>query len=258
MRTFIAWLLLASVVSGAYPTPTARYKLQDDAASTTIVATQGTNLTLAGGDNTEDITTTGPGDDITKALTLNGTDDEITHTTEVTDGTTTKLSACCWLKCSDFDTADQYLISDYYGVDAGKKWGFFSGSTGDDGALGLRLSSDGGTTTNNVFSETDQGSLSEVAWVHVGFSYDGTTTTVKFFINGTEEGVDSGTVYASLFDSSTADFRIGNIKGSSYFYDGSIADVCVWDDTVLTESQIQEVMAEGEDGTGALLFQQQH
>ena len=53
------------------------WKLDDNAASTTIVATVGTNGTLGGGDNTADKTVSGPGGSITAGLSFNGTDDYI-------------------------------------------------------------------------------------------------------------------------------------------------------------------------------------
>lgn len=53
------------------------WPLNDNAASTTVAATVGTNATLAGGDNTSAKTTAGPGGSITLGLLLNGSDDHI-------------------------------------------------------------------------------------------------------------------------------------------------------------------------------------
>lgn len=55
----------------------AHWKCDDNAASTTVVATVGTNATLNGGDNTSAKTVAGPGGSITAGLDLNGTDDRI-------------------------------------------------------------------------------------------------------------------------------------------------------------------------------------
>lgn len=54
------------------------WKLDDNAANTTVVATVGNNGTLAGGDNTSvKQTGSGPGGSITWAFDLNGTDDYV-------------------------------------------------------------------------------------------------------------------------------------------------------------------------------------
>ncbi len=51
------------------------YVFNDNAASTTLVATVGTNGALTGGDNTSAKAAAGPGGTITASLDLNGTDD---------------------------------------------------------------------------------------------------------------------------------------------------------------------------------------
>src|SRR5689334_12249072 len=54
------------------------WKLDDNAASTTVVATVGNNGTLNGGDNTSvKHSATGPGTGITSSFDMNGTDDFI-------------------------------------------------------------------------------------------------------------------------------------------------------------------------------------
>lgn len=57
---------------------TQHWPFNDNAASTTIVATTGTNISLSGGNNTSDLySPTGPGNLITASLNLNGTTDYI-------------------------------------------------------------------------------------------------------------------------------------------------------------------------------------
>ncbi len=53
------------------------WKLDDNAASTTVVATTGTNGTLLGGDNTSVKHSSGPGTAITSSFDMNGIDDAI-------------------------------------------------------------------------------------------------------------------------------------------------------------------------------------
>jgi hypothetical protein len=54
------------------------WKFDDNAASTTVVATVGSNMTLQGGENTADKRVAGPGGSIPWALDLDGVDDFIT------------------------------------------------------------------------------------------------------------------------------------------------------------------------------------
>lgn len=70
-------LSLCGQLSPAFAAVTQFWPLSDNAASTTIVATTGTNATLAGGDNTNTLHTTGPGGTITYALDLDGSADYI-------------------------------------------------------------------------------------------------------------------------------------------------------------------------------------
>jgi hypothetical protein len=73
VKYLFAFLLLTSTALAQVQ----QWNLQDNAASTTIVAAVGTNGTLVGGDNTSVKSTTGPGGSYPLGLDLNGTDDGI-------------------------------------------------------------------------------------------------------------------------------------------------------------------------------------
>lgn len=79
---------------------TQHWQLDDNAASTTVVATVGTNATLEGGDNTSVLhDTSTPGGSITASLHLNGTDDKIDISgAGVTFGNNTAWSFSIWFK----------------------------------------------------------------------------------------------------------------------------------------------------------------
>lgn len=77
------------------------WKCDDNAASTTIVATVGTNATLQGGDNTSAKSVAGPGGTITAGLLLNGTDDHIDiSASSVSFADNAAFSANIWFKRS--------------------------------------------------------------------------------------------------------------------------------------------------------------
>jgi len=80
------------------------WKLDDnDAASTTVVATVGSNGTLRGGDNTSDKAAAGPGGSITASFLLNGTDDDV-----AISGADLAINVAasfdCWFKISSLVT----------------------------------------------------------------------------------------------------------------------------------------------------------
>lgn len=77
------------------------WKLDDNAASTTVVATVGTNATLVGGDNTSTVHVAGPGGSIVSGFLLNGTDDEIDiSASSISFATTVAFSVSLWFKRS--------------------------------------------------------------------------------------------------------------------------------------------------------------
>lgn len=75
---YLLTTLCALAISQLATAAEIRYlKLNDNAASTTVVATVGANGTLGGGDNTSVVQASGPGGVITYAFDLNGTDDHV-------------------------------------------------------------------------------------------------------------------------------------------------------------------------------------
>jgi len=85
-----SWDLSANVV--------AQYKLNDDLATTAVINSIGTNGTLAGGDNTEDISVTGK---INDAFDFNGTDDCVNCNQDFDSIFQTSFSIEVWIQPDD-------------------------------------------------------------------------------------------------------------------------------------------------------------
>jgi hypothetical protein len=76
-------------------------KCQDNAASTTVIATVGSNGTLVGGDNTSAKSEVdGPGTALTRSFNLNAIDDAVTYS-GTTFGDEVAFSFAGWAKCAD-------------------------------------------------------------------------------------------------------------------------------------------------------------
>lgn len=176
--------------------------LQDDAANTTVAdqSSGGNDGTLNGGDNTDDISTTGPNNWLTKALQLNGTDDFISlgDLAGLEFGTGDSFS---WGLFCNPDAADEggYLIgkaTSNSDVDEGTAL-YWDGANEQLHETGGNSTSDG-AGSNAVFTDTD--------WALAGVSSTGGTAT--FYRNGSSAGSDTYT--AGQNASTAADARIGN------------------------------------------------
>lgn len=154
---------------------TSFWPLDDNAASTTIVATTGSNGTLEGGDNTDAKDVTGPGNLITAGLALNGTDDAI-----VVSGFTLSAgsagSISIWFRPDSFSIA--YLIA----ANASNANGSISAS--DSTTIRIRP---GISATGTNFTVP---TMSTGTWYHLLVAKDA-SDNYRVFLNGEESS--SGT-----------------------------------------------------------------
>lgn len=177
---------------------TRHWKLDDNAASTVIVATVGADGTLEGGDNTSAKATTGPGASITAALDLNGTDDGI------------QVAAI------SFASGAEYSLSIWFKLDSsgvGFLWGLSTNATNSS----VRVTAD--TTiivrqgaTNSTFTVPALGTTN---WHHCLVTKT-TGDSVRLFLDGTESSTGALSNTATM-----APNRIG--RTSTGFHDGKLA-----------------------------------
>lgn len=220
-------LLTLLCVTSSYAAVTQHWPLNDNAASTTVVATVGTNGSLVGGDNTSAKATTGPGGTITAALDLNGTDDYILingSSISFASGAAWSLSA--WVKLDGAETTCQIAGKHF---DSNNRI-FVQAS----GTLRCRINS-----TNSDFAIPALGTTN---WHHILVTKT-SGDSLRVFVDGTESS--TGAV------SNTATFAptvIGGGVSGTIVHDGKIAQVKVFDTD--ESANVATLYAEGTGGGG--------
>jgi hypothetical protein len=227
-RLLSAVAIVACLLGGsAHAAVTQHWKLDDNAASTTVVATVGTNGTLEGGDNTSAKTTAGPGGSITAALDFNGTDDAIDISgASISVASGAAFSVSMWVK---FDV--------------------------DPAASGARLLGNSGATTNNsirvgivdtqILARINNADLSftvpalgSTNWHHVLLTKT-TGNSFRLFIDGTESSTGALSS-ANTFSPN----RIG--RSSAVFSDAKFAQVKIFNSD--ESANVATLYAEGTGG----------
>lgn len=96
---------------------------------------------------------------------------------------------------------------------------------------------------------SDNGSLTFTlgVWTHVAVTWNVTTKTARFYINGVFNSTQSdGSIGEN--SSGSADFEVGNLRNNlssgTYAFDGSIDDVRVYS-TILTDQEIGQLYNQG-------------
>lgn len=155
------------------------WPLQDDAASTVVddVSSNARDFGLNGGNNTEDLSTTGPNGYLAKSLQFDGANDFCSRAA-ISD-LATNISYFCWVY---LDSAASGTDQEFAGIIE-----FLSGiGITRTSANQIRLVEDGvGVRSGPV-------ATSEDTWIHVGMTLNGTSGTL--WLNGSAVDTDSFTV----------------------------------------------------------------
>ncbi|MED5419671.1 MAG: LamG-like jellyroll fold domain-containing protein, partial [Verrucomicrobiota bacterium] len=114
----------------------------------------------------------------------------------------------------------------------------------------------GGTAGNGAWNNVNVGPVTVNEWSHLAITYDASTNTKQFFLNGALVSTTNPVAYSpnnsTILDGFThedEDLHIGGggDAGTSFRFDGRIDDVGMWDE-VLSEVEIQSVMNNGIGG----------
>jgi hypothetical protein len=204
------------------------WKLDDNAASTTVVATVGTNGTLLGGDNTSAKTTAGPGGSITSGFDLNAVDDAVDISgASLSFAAGSAFSVNLW---TEFDLSTGRMVGNNGGI----------GNSRIAKTADTTIQVGNSTGTNLSFTVA---SLGTTLWRHILVTKT-TGNSMRVFVDGVESS--SG---AQAFTGTFAPNRLG-VQGST-FHDGKLAWVKVFDDD--QSANVAALYAEGVSAGGVII-----
>lgn len=227
-------------------------KLNDNAASTTVDDTSTTNNdgTLTGGDNTEDITTTGK---INEALHLDGAADYVlfsdnnAYTFSSGSGNDDPFSFSFWVNVDDTDTTQCFLTKSTNGGSGTEEYLVCMFTSGQ-----VRfITKDSG---DDQIGRNADSALSASTWTHVVGTYDGSNASSGFniYIDGTDtDDSDSNSGSYGGMSNLAGSLNIGS-RGTNSYMDGVIDDVRLYD-YELTQDQVNTLYNSGsgtEDSLG--------
>lgn len=212
------------------------WPLQDDAADTVVINQNGTNGTLAGGNNTEDLSVTGPGGLFSKAIDFDGTADFATQA-RVTSGALTALTCAAVINAPTAGTA-RVICGEVDLANNSRQWQLALSSTNQ---LQFWVNSGGNAATpwRRLDSTT---TLTPGDWYWVSATYDGSIGSgdLKLYVNGSSVVSTLGLVgICNAIYNGIAPMRIAasttTAGAGANFYDGPIAGIAVWDRVLSTD-----------------------
>jgi hypothetical protein len=223
---FFALALLFGASAPCWAALTQHWKLDDNAASTTVVATAGTNGTLNGGDNTSAKTVGGPGGSITAGFDFNGTDDAVDiSAASVSFASGTAFSVSFW---AEWDASTDSALGNTSNASVSRIY--------KSSDTTITISDNAGSSTNFTVP-----SLGTSAWCHVLVARTG--SSMRVFVNGVESSSGAQT-RTGIF----APNRIGQ-RGGSTFHDGKLAQVKIFNSD--ESANVATLYAEGTGGGGS-------
>lgn len=210
----------------------ALWKLDDNAASTTVVRTgsAGNNGTLTGGDNTSTLSTAdAPAGIGGRSLHFNGSDDAISlgDSDDYTIYTThPSFSAECWIK------ADTSSVGVYFNKQG--EWALLHDASGGEINPNASIQK---TDLNMMHYSTAGGATYDLnVWHHMVFTFDRSGNTHKHYVNGVD--VTNDVVGSSGGDGNTTNtLYLGRNLPGTQWLDGYMSHAAIYH-TVLTPTQI--------------------
>lgn len=191
-----------------------KWELQDNAASTAVVAAIGPAGTLTGAGNTSASTTTGPGTRLTAALAFDGSDDYVQNASAVTP--TGEWTICWWGKRDGTTNTDDPVL----GTNSANA---YIGWSANANSLSIRVTA-GGTLLQSV-THGVSGTIS--SWHHYAFTRDA-SNIVKLYVDGS---LVNSNVFSGAASGSAAWQRIArnhNAVGTVNNAHAKLADVRVY------------------------------
>jgi hypothetical protein len=237
-----AWLGLTSAANAAL---NAQWLLQDNAASTTVVANVGTNGALTSAGNTSASTQTpGPGTLLLRALQFDGTNDYVNCTTSNTAVLTNKAvgTLSFWFKTSNATASDRRIVLVSTNAGAGTVRASAGLNSSHQIAVYARAGDAESTQTKITTATYNDGNWHHVLAV-INWAGDATTIYVDG-VSVAQSGTISFTGSASGSGNS-AGVTIASANTSGAYFPGQLADVRIYDSN--ESANVAAIMAEADD-----------
>lgn len=222
------WGLLAPSVQGAL---TADWLLQDNAASTTVVAAVGSNGTYTNATNTDSIAGNpdGPGTALTRSFVFDGSNDYVAATTGNTAATQNKafITLTAWFKCSTSDTTGTHPFV----------WSSVNGNTAN--ARNVLLINTSGQIearsragdAESVQTKTTTNSYDDGSWHHAAAVTNYAGDAITIYVDGVsvaQSGSISFTGTASA-NTASASVQLGWNNNSGQYFKGRLSRGSIYD-----------------------------
>ncbi|MGH2872526.1 MAG: LamG-like jellyroll fold domain-containing protein, partial [Solirubrobacteraceae bacterium] len=186
------------------------------------------------------------------SLSFNGSDqyvavpDPANHRYTLTSGTFST-----WVKFNGWTGSWQDFIAKRTtgGGNVEYQWGYGTNSDGGNGEFKVTFASDGADGGNSCCTDVDYSGtqLRLGVWYFVAMSFDASSHTLKWYVNGTLEQTDDVAANLGFGSNTGADLDIGSsYDGTGEFMDGELDDTRIYN-YVLSDDQIAE-MADGQSG----------
>jgi hypothetical protein len=186
------------------------------------------------------------------SLTFNGSDqyvavpDPTNHRYTLTSGTFST-----WVKFNGWTGGWQDFVAKRTttGANVEYQWGYGTDSGGGSGEFKVTFASDGSVGGNSCCTDVDYSGtqLHLGVWYFVAMSFDASSHTLKWYVDGTLEQTDSVASNLGFGSNTGADLDLGSsYDGTGEFMDGKLDDTRIYN-YVLSDSEIA-AMAAGQSG----------
>ncbi|MFC1775238.1 LamG domain-containing protein [Patescibacteria group bacterium] len=151
-----------------------------------------------------------------------------------------------WVKLESSPSNGSYAIVGKWATgDGGYGWHYHDSA----GTKNLRLDLYDSSNGSNNIAFTVSSTLPVGAWSHLAATFDVSTNTAEFFVDGNSVGTSTGSGTVNSMNISSGDFEVGRYATERYF-DGQIDDLRVWD-TPRTQTEISANMNQELTGSEA-------
>lgn len=171
-----------------------------------------------------------------------GTSENLKSSTASLGGTGASFTVCAWAQFESLG-ADKTIGSQYESTGNERGWELYSDDSSGDNLV-LQVTPDG---TNNPTLAIGDTVFSTATYYHVCGVHDATANELRVYVDGDLDA--TATAYSSDVHASAEDFTVGAANSAVASDMDGLIDEFIAFTRVLSEAEIEELMATGTDGT---------